>query len=325
MRPAEQWTTNEDFWQHQSDGLAIFLSRDLSQVHRLPFEFEERLIVAKSFHIKPLLPLLERGKKFYILALSLNNIKLFLATQDNMSEIELNIRSNIEEVLWMDNPQRHLEYHTASNMSGERQGHAGTAIFHGQSVADEEKTNILRFFHYVNQGLNELWEDKTIPMILAGVEYLLPIYRQVNSYRHLLKEEITGSPERQSPEELHRQAWKIVKPIFEAAQQQAADKFEQLHGQQSELATNDLKTTLKAATFRDIETLFVPLDRQKWGRYDLEHDRLKLVSEPKPEDQELLNFAATQTLLNAGRVFAVPQTEIPGNGELAATLRYALE
>ena len=58
MRPAEELRWNKDFWQHQSEGLAIFLSNDFFEKYRLPARFEELLIITNSFHIKPLLPLL---------------------------------------------------------------------------------------------------------------------------------------------------------------------------------------------------------------------------------------------------------------------------
>jgi len=58
MRPAEELLWNRDFWQHQSEGLAICLSNDFLVKYRLPARFEELLIITNSFHIKPLLPLL---------------------------------------------------------------------------------------------------------------------------------------------------------------------------------------------------------------------------------------------------------------------------
>jgi hypothetical protein len=88
MRPAEELLWNRDFWQHQGDGLAIFLTNDFYKVYRLPVEFEELLNTGTSFYIKPLLPSLGRGIKFYVLAVSLNNIRLFEGNADTMSEIE---------------------------------------------------------------------------------------------------------------------------------------------------------------------------------------------------------------------------------------------
>ncbi|HLO15082.1 MAG TPA: hypothetical protein VK206_09645, partial [Anaerolineales bacterium] len=274
MRPAEELLWNSDFWQHQSDGLAIFLTNDFSVIYHLPTEFEELLILHNTFHIKPLLPMLGRVGKFYVLAISLNNVRLFQGTPDTINEIALNFPTSMHEALWRDEPEKYLNLHSSSASLNESRG--GTAIFHGHNVADEEKDNILRFFHTVNQGLNTLIEEKTVPMILAGVDYLLPIYREASTYRNVLEDGITGNPDRENLNELHEQAWKIVKPIFEESQKKAFEKYQQLSGQQSALATNDLSTAVKAAKFGQVETLFVPLGVRIWGRYDSENNKVIL-------------------------------------------------
>ena len=322
MRPAEELLWNHDFWRHQSNGLAIFLSNNFSVNYRLPAEFEELLIITNNFHIKPLLPLLGRVGKFYVLAVSLNNVRLFQGTADTMSEITLNFPTRMSEALWMDEPERYLNLHSGSVSTNEGRGGAG--IFHGHSVADEEKTNILRFFHSANEGLNALIEDKTVPTVLAGVDYLLPIYREASTYQNLLKDAVIGNPDRENLKDLHEETWNIVRPIFEESQKKAFEKYEQLSGQQSDLATNDLSTAVKAAKFGQVETLFVPLGVQIWGRYDPENNKVILEPKPTPENEDLLDFAAAETILNSGQVFAVPREQLPGDGNLAAILRYTV-
>ena len=322
MDPAEQLLWNRNFWQHQADGLAIFLSNDLSRIYRLPARFEELLIIANNFHIKPLLPLLGRVGIFYVLALSLNNVRLFQATPDTITEVELDFPTSMDEALWMDDPERFLNFHASKkNMSATR---GGAPVFHGHNISDEEKTNILRFFQSVNQGLNTLIEDKTIPMVLAGVDYLLPIYREASTYQNILEDGVTGNPNRENLKELHQESWNIARPLFEESQKKAFEKFEQLHGQHSELATTDVIAAVKAAKFGQVESLFVPLGMQIWGRYDDEKNEVILASEPGLEHEDLLDFAAAETILNSGQVFAVPPEQMPGDGNLAAILRYTM-
>ena len=45
MRPAEDLLVNRDFWQKPSDGLAIFISGDISRIFRLPARFEEAVVL----------------------------------------------------------------------------------------------------------------------------------------------------------------------------------------------------------------------------------------------------------------------------------------
>lgn len=322
MHPAEELLWNREFWQHQGDGLAIFLTNDFHKMYRLPIAFEESINTGNSFHIKPLLPGLGRGIRFYVLAISLNNVRLFEGNADTMSEIELSFPTSMEEALWTDDPEKHLNMHSGSVSMGEGQG--GSGIFHGHDPADEDKKNILRFFQSVSQGLNQVLEDRNIPMILAGVDYLLPIFREASSYPNLLDDGIPGNPDRENWKELHEKAWQIVRPIFEESQKKAFEKFEQLRGQKSDLATSDIKAAVKAAVFGQVETIFVPIEMQKWGRYDAQNNKVNLENAPGPKNEDLFDFAATQTLLNSGQVFAVPPEQMPGDGELAVILRYAV-
>lgn len=321
MHPAEELLWNREFWQQQGDGLAIFLTNDFHKVYRLPIEFEESLNTGNSFHIKPLLPSLGRGIRFYILAISLNNIRLFEGNADTVSEMELNFPTSMEETLAMDDPERSLNMHSSSSSSSE--GRAGAGTFHGHGDDVDEKKNILRFFQSVNQGLNQVLDDKNIPMVLAGVDYLLPIFREASSYQNLLEDGILGNPDRENLKELHEKAWQIVRPLFKESQKKAFEKFEQLRGQKSNLATSDLKAAVRAAVFGQVETIFVPIEMQKWGRYDAENNKVILQDGPNTQNEDLFDFAATQTFLNSGQVFAVPPEQMPGDGEIAAILRYA--
>lgn len=319
MRPAEKLLADGDFWQHQSDGLAVFLSSRFSQTYRLPSSFNELVSIANNFHIKPLLPLLSENGQFYILAISLNKIRLFLATRDTVNEMQLSgVPTSMQAALYIDEPEKHLDYHTTST-SGNK-----PAVYHGQGVqsGEEEKKNILRYFQYVDEGLRNLLDDMNIPMVLAGVDYLLPIYQAANTYHGLLKDGLEGNPDNLSARELHRRAWKLVEPIFHADQQEAMQQFEQLHGKQSNLASNDLKTVVKAAQYGRIDTLFVPLGVQQWGRFELDDSQVLLEDEPTLENEDLLDFAAIQTILNSGQVFALQPEDLPGEGSLAAILRY---
>jgi hypothetical protein len=221
----------------------------------------------------------------------------------------------------MDDPERSLNMHSSSSSSSE--GRAGAGTFHGHGDDVDEKKNILRFFQSVNQGLNQVLDDKNIPMVLAGVDYLLPIFREASSYQNLLEDGILGNPDRENLKELHEKAWQIVHPLFKESQKKAFEKFEQLRGQKSNLATSDLKAAVRAAVFGQVETIFVPIEMHKWGRYDAENNKVILQDGPNPQNEDLFDFAATQTFLNSGQVFAVPPEQMPGDGEIAAILRYA--
>jgi hypothetical protein len=323
LEPAYQLVWDGDFWQHQSDGLALFLSSEMAGVYRLPLDFEELVVTTGRFHIKPLLPLLSAGGQFYVLALSQNEVRLLQGTRQRVNQIDLeNLSTSLSEALRFDDPEKRLQFHTRTRPpggAGERPG-----AFHGQGVAsaDDPKEQILRFFHRVADGLQDLLGAEKVPLVLAGVGYLLPLYREANSYPHILEGGIEGNPEEMSAEALHEAAWKVVEPHFLKARETAAGQYMDLA--KTDRASNNLAEVVPAAQFGRVATLFVGLGLQQWGTFDPESNQVQMNRRPKPGDVDLLDLAAAQTLLNDGTVYAVEPREVPGGSQVAAVFRYAL-
>jgi hypothetical protein len=323
LEPAEKLLQDSLFWQRQSDGLAIFLSSGEFRYYRLPFDFEELVVVTDRFHIKPLLPLLSGDGRFYVLALSQNEVRLLQGTRYSVSEVALEgAPESLAEALRYNDPEKRLQFHTSTitpGGKGER-----PAIFHGHGVAsaDDPKDYISRYFHQVDETLQDLLRDEQALLVLAGVDYLHPIYKEANAYPYVVDEGIEGNPEELSAEELHERAWAIVQPLFLAAQTEAAAQYRQLAGAGSEQASNDLKEVVPAAYHGRVETLFVAVGLQQWGTFDPETNTVRVHEEAEPGDEDLLDFAAVQALLNSGTVYAVEPEKVPDEAPLAALFRY---
>ncbi|OGP94090.1 MAG: hypothetical protein A2157_03650 [Deltaproteobacteria bacterium RBG_16_47_11] len=318
LKPGKPLIKNGLFWQYQADGLATFISSDLFYHYRLPLKFDELLVVTDRFHIKPLLPLFSHEGRFYILALSQNEVRFFQCSQFSVKEVELNnVPRSLSDALKYDDPEKQLQFHTRTSTAAEERA----AMFHGHGVGtDDAKDNILRFFHQVDDGLHKLVRKEQAPLMLAGVEYLFPIYREANSYPHLIEKGITGNPEGLKAEELHEQALKIVEPYLLKAQEEAMAQYKQLAG--SERASNNPKAIVEGAYDGRIEILIVALGIRQWGFFDSKTRMVHLHPEAEPGDEDLLDFAAVHTFLNGGKVYAVKPEEVPDETPLAAIFRY---
>ena len=323
LRLAEELLVNKEFWQSQGSGLAVFLSKEISKIYRLSAGFDELAVVGKNFHVQPILPLFSGNGNFYILTLSQNQTRLFLASRDNLTEVELiDTPASMAEALQMDDLQKNVGFQTSTEGSGT--GRERAAVHYGQGEVNDKKELLRRYFQQLDDGILSVVENSTIPMVIAGVDYLLPIFRETTSYKNVVEEGIVGSQDRQDLTELHAEAWKLVEPVFLDNQQKAIDRFLEFHGQQNGLATNDLDEAVKAAIGGRVETLMVPLGVQKWGRYDPTSDSVLFDPEPTPENEDMINYAAAQTILNSGNVYAVPADQLPGGGDVAAILRFAI-
>ena len=197
-------------------------------------------------------------------------------------------------------------------------------MFHGHGVAsaDDPKDYISRYFHQVDEDLQDLLRDEQALLVLAGVDYLHPIYKEANTYPYLVGEGIEGNPEELCAEELHERAWAIVQPLFLAAQKEAAAEYKQFAGAGSEQASNDLKEIVRAAYHGRVAMLFVAVGLQQWGTFDPETNTVRVHEEAEPGDEDLLDSAAVQALLNSGTVYAVEPEKVPDGASLAALFRY---
>ena len=315
LESAQNCLHGDPFHQHQSDGLAMFLSPEVFRTYMLPYVFKELVIVTDRFHIRPLLPLLSGDGRYYILALSQNKVRLLQGTHYSVNEVSLaDVPKNLAETLRDDDSWKGLRMR--SGTSG-RQG-TFSSVTHGSEV--DSKENIKRYFRRIDKGLHELVRDERVPLVLAGVDYLHPIYKEVNSYPHLMDEGTAGNPERLSAEELHELTWTIVKPYFQKAQQEAVSRYKEFAS--SGQASNRIRKIIPAAYHGRIELLFVISDLQQWGTFDPATDGIHLHKKEKTGDEDLLEFTAIQTLLNGGNVYVVEPGTMPDTGSLAAVFRY---
>jgi len=315
LGPAEKFLQDSLFRHHQSDGLGMFLSPEVFRYYLLPFVFNELVIVTYRFHIRPLLPLLSGDGRYYILALSQNKVRLLQGTHYSVNEVALaDVPKDLAETLRDDDSWKGLQMH--SGIPGGK-GKL-SSVTHGSEADSQE--NIKRYFRRIDKGLHELLKDERAPLVLAGVDYLHPIYKEVNAYPHLMEDGIGGNPEHLSDKELHGLAWTVVRPHFQKAQQEAVDRYKEFAS--SGKTSNRVRKTIPAAYHGRIELLFVVPDIQQWGTFDPSTDEIHLHKKEKTGDEDLLESAAIQTLLNGGTVYMVEPEKMPDDESLAAVFRY---
>ncbi len=323
LEPLRALQDDADFWQHQSEGLAAFRAPDLVRVYRLPLRFDELAAVEDRFHLQPVFPLFDGDGRFFVLAIAMHDIRLFEGSRWSVEEVDLkDVPRSIEEAVGEELGQKPLAF--AKSGPGARVGH-GAPGFHSHGASeDDTKTALFNFFKRVDNGIQELPIDRNAPLVLAGVDYLLPIYREATQHPHLVPEGVLGNPEVLRPEELHAAAWKLVEPLFLERRRRLAERYGELSG--TGRATGDLEEVVGAAHDGRVDTLFSSVGARCWGSWDPEERKVELDGHgdaPSPGSEDLCDLAAIQTFLHGGEVFAVPAEEVPAEGApLAAIFRW---
>ena len=335
LRPAQQLTENEVFWQHQRAGLALFLTPEMTRAYRVPLDFEAVTVVTDHLHLKPLFPLLTHNGQFYVLALSQTDVRLFEGTHYRISEVSVeDLPESVQELLDYDEMERHLQFHSRTQAPSSKPPGSTPAppdvtaserpgAFHGQAVAEEDdKQDILKYFQRVDEALQPFLEGGQRPLVLAGVEYLLPLYREANSYPHLASETITGSPKVWDAETLHERAWEIVEPIFHQEEADTRRRYKELRANAPSRTSNEVAEIVSAAYFERVDALFVAEDARRWGTFDPEANEVTEHEEQHPGDEDLIDRATIHTFLNSGRLFILPRETMPDTTPVAAIFRY---
>jgi hypothetical protein len=315
LRPGHDRLDDVSFWKQQCDGLAFFRAPDLLRLYRLPVVLEDLVVVGHHFHVTPLLPLLRDNGRFYVLALSQHAVRLLQGTRHGVREVDLTgVPRSLAEARLSHEARGPFTFH--GRRAGEGTGF-GVGTFHGHGVGiDEPKEELRHYFQKIDRGLHPVLRQERAPLALAAVDYLLPLYREANTYPHLLEAGIEGNPDRLSAAELHARAWDLVRPQLEGRQRQAAAQYRHLAG--TGRTASELGPVVAAAHRGEVETLFVAPGRRRWGRFDPAGGQVDEHEPPEPGDEELLNLAAVHTLRHGGTVYAVGPEQVPGGGPLAA-------
>ena len=318
LAPAHQLVSNTDFWRQPRQGIVLFLAPDFFRYfddNSMAIEFSEMLSVGDRFQIKPLLPLLTGNGQFYILALKQKHIGLLFGTRDTIRSIQLEsaphdiheaLGEEISDTVKQGRPTDPDDQHEK---------------FGAYDPSHEEKERILRYFRVVDAVVHKYLAGGQTPMLLAGMEYQHSIYRQANTYPHLLDQSINKNVEHIPAEELHDLAWPIVEPLFDQAREHALDRFHQ--NVQGGRTANTLVDVLEAAHFARVDTLFVTEGVQHFGKFDPTTMELQESDDQAAGNVDLIDEAAAHTILNGGTVYVLPTDPPPDLPALpVALLRY---
>jgi hypothetical protein len=319
----DAWDLQRDpsFWREGFDGLALFIAAGTFEAFRTTRRLPEHLRVGQKFLLRPLMRALSPDLSFFVLALSKNHVRLFQGTPDEVHELDPEgVPQGLAEALKYDDYETHVQFHSRTPAGAAGRGRR-SAMFHGHSPGENHKDNLLRYFRMVDAGLKELL-PADVPLLLAGVDYLLPIYREANTYAHLLDEEITGNPDESPAHEIHAEALALLEPHLSAGVQRAVETFTE--GRGSDTASADLRRIVPAALEGRIDTLIVGDQDTAWGMYDTTSDHMTVRSHPDNGDIDLLDHAAAATLLHGGTVHVLPAEQVrkATGSDAAAVFRY---
>jgi hypothetical protein len=317
LAPGFELYNNEIFWNNQLDGLAVFLADGFSKVIQLPFEVVEENFINSSFYISPLLPAITNKQDFYLLVLSKHDAKFYQGNAFGLQRLEVaGLPNGMDDVIHFEEKEDQQLFRQGGK------GGTGSASFHGHGEGQlDDKANLGIYFQEVDKTLfAEVLHDKNAPLVLAGVEYLIPIYKGVSKYNNIAEEAITGSQEHESQLVLFNKARQILEPYF---WQETKKSLQNYYNQIATPLTSSMPDKVVPASFyAQVSDLFICKGEHIWGRFDMDNNRLEIHAEKQEGDECLINKAAAQTYINGGAVHLLDSEHMPKESTIAAFMRF---
>ncbi|MEX0749058.1 MAG: hypothetical protein WD467_01795 [Candidatus Saccharimonadales bacterium] len=317
LRKARDFLGDDLFWQHQRQGLAVYISEQGTKDYRLPLPVPEVSITAGHYHIKPLIPLISANQIFYILQASLNRVQLYRANMEGISVINSDaIPVDIKQGLGTDDNERQLQNHVA-----DQGGSRGDAIFHGHGGAkDLQDVDPPRFIRLIAEGVNQELRDSHAPVLFAGDDKLFSLYRGAKLKHKLVEEHLSGNFDTVKPHELHRRALELMQPRFAIDTAEVVERYHELKAKNQQLASGRLEEIVRAALAGKVERLLYRGNQQVWGEVD--DQQVVSLSERRPGAVDLIDIAIAGTYAHGGEVHEANDLAGVGMAPALAILRY---
>jgi hypothetical protein len=311
--PIEELAASAYTDQVWANTLLLFRSHELFRYYWLRGARQEMAIVNQRFHLRQLLSVLTSAQSFYLLALNRKKVQLLHCTPHAAEEIDLRgvAAVNLDEWLNISEPD-----HTLDNRStaGPSLGSMKGVLFGiGRENGDDD---LRHFWKQVDRGVGSILRGRDTPLVLAGVDYEVAIYRLMNTYPHLLEQAVHGAPDGIMDKELQERAWQIAGSAapqpFRKAMEEAG-----VHRELGTMAT-DARQVVKAAFEGRVADLFFSDTAERRGSWDEANFEPRIGT----GDDDLLNAAAVETIRHGGRAFELNAAAMPVRGEIAAVLRF---
>jgi hypothetical protein len=288
----------KEFWQHQGEGLAIYLTPGDCRMFRLNRAVDEKVYVGDSFFVQPLIRQSNSGREYFVLSLSWDEAKLFRGTGESLSVVETTaLPAKFDDLVPPSEPEESLQ-NTSHRSVGNTPG-TSTAMFHGQGEGEGKiKADRDHYLSLVGDEVAGASYNTGLPLVVVATSEVIGHFEAATKVH--VDAKVDGSPSEWTADELREHAHKAIAPLLKADHSEFGERFGTAMAKSK--ASDDLDEVLKAA---------------RAGRVD------SLIVCQNDDDCEKTNQAVLETLRNGGEVMQCSPESMPaGAAAVAAIFRF---
>lgn len=146
------------FWNNTTDGLAVLIDKDNTQIYKLDGSVEEKVLVADYFHILPLINYYEIPNNYYFLDLSKDRFSLYSFINGELDKEDPDIYQKFTDLF----SDKDYEIEASPTRGTSNSMHN----YHTSSSVEEKEKD--KYFRYLKDNLGKFLKEKEAKLILFG-------------------------------------------------------------------------------------------------------------------------------------------------------------
>ena len=310
LEPLEAMTAEASLRVSHENSLCLFRSPREFHCFSVRAVIEPGWHVEERFFVQPVLAHLDYRNTFLLLALAAKHVRLLRCEGGEISAIPFP-----DGV-----PESETEF-TGDTHGGEHTKNHAPGVKFGSSEGREKSVHFLGdFMKAIDRGLQPLYREHGLPVVLAGVDEETSAYSAISDYALMVPDGVKLSPDGGvKVAELAAAGAEIMKHWSSPAEKQALADFEAMGtGRRS----TDGASILQAAAIGKVQHLLV----QRGGQMPGHAQRilgLGLGEGYAYRNADLVNAATVEVLRHKGLVWLLEPEQMPEAVVMAAVMRYA--
>jgi hypothetical protein len=294
-----------------NSGAAIAFFRSFTTAGYYPVKdrVSELAVVSDTFHLKPLLRVIQEHDNYFALALSQRKISLYRGNRQGATLLA----------------SYHADYGDSDSKKKWSIKSERIAVPRGKAARDNEfhfrpVDRVSRFIELTEPYIWTRLHRESSPLILVGTPFMHALYRNMNCYPYLSTNGVLASVPHET-ETIHKRAWPIAERSILRTEIQLSERY--FEEKQKNNASEDLHEIAKASLQGRVSSLMVSKGTQEFGLLNRDSGEVKLRGSCSQEiGDDVLDDIAQEVILRKGQAFVLPQEAMPTPAPIAAVYRW---
>ncbi|XGC82129.1 hypothetical protein ACES2L_06480 [Bdellovibrio bacteriovorus] len=298
----------------REQGIALFVNKHWRSYFLAGHELPSKVVVAESFHLKPLIEDIQGEHIYHILTLTGEEAVLLACDGDTGNDVHTFLfhqGSHSSSIHWKhgDDSETAQIPHLKSTLRGRG----------AEDNKFKKKTSVKLFLRWIEAKISKEPGYKTHPLLIFTNETMFHAYKEISSHPAPVFCKIDPSKGVPRIDALIHQANDYIKKNIAQHKHQSAQEIEEAARQRRVI--DDLVKISRAALSGQVRTLFLRNNIELWGQFHRQSAQFTLhPKQMDAKDDDILDDIACEVIRHGGEVIVVNDKDMPSTSPAAAIL-----